>query len=71
MSSPHATVFLFVFLLASPSHAHARAVPDDGADTNSSGDVPATAPPADTPANGGAAGRSRTLWSTPSDGVGH
>ena len=78
---PHVRVFLFVFLLASPSHVLARVAPDerhahgseDSSNTNTvvSGNVPATLPAADqTSANNGG-GRSRTLWSTPSDGAGH
>uniref|UniRef100_A0A8R7QBQ1 Uncharacterized protein n=1 Tax=Triticum urartu TaxID=4572 RepID=A0A8R7QBQ1_TRIUA len=76
---PHATVFLFIFLVAAPSQVHARVAPDDrhthGGQGSSNtdiakGDAPVTLTPAYAPANDGA-GRGRTLWSTPSDGVGH
>nr|AAZ06226.1 hypothetical protein TQH17P5.4 [Oryza sativa Indica Group]AAZ06231.1 hypothetical protein TQH17P5.4 [Oryza sativa Indica Group] len=60
MGFSHAIAILFIFLVASPpSPSHARMVPNDDAQH---------VPP--TPAKGGA-GRSRALWSAPSDGVGH
>ncbi len=78
MGFSHAIAILFIFLVASPpSPSHARMVPNDDAQHVSSRSttprcsdelIHVQVPP--TPAKGGA-GRSRALWSAPSDGVGH